>query len=236
MSEYRKRVKAKSASGSRWNRDWSWSDVQGYAFAFVAGLGACVLMIGSLTGNLLILACPAMLWLTVALFPSSALGRAHWSGKLVLVIGVWSASVLIWLPKLAHNRISEDSVRALLARAASLARDGEVEAAVYSLNAAEVPTYLPKCRAEKYHNMGVLQLRIGHDEEAYASLQEAVRADPDDVDAYYLLGRIAYRRGRTSEAVHWFRHFKARVRHVRPDVDELLGRLLNTVDHRESSK
>lgn len=53
---------------------------------------------------------------------------------------------------------------------------------------------------ETFSNIAYLQWSLGHDTEAIATLNRAIKADPEDPDAYYYLGQHYFKTKRYSEA------------------------------------
>jgi len=91
-----------------------------------------------------------------------------------------------------------------------LCQTGRVkESYAYFNKALRNPLY--KTPATALHNMGVCALLEKDDATAESYLFRALKLDPDDLRAYYLLAEIDYRRGRYSDARDWLRKLHAKI-------------------------
>jgi len=171
-------------------------------------------------GNALILAGPFALWTAVWLMSLGSsvtspgrsertrrrrervAGRRSWRWlRWVVCLTLWATVVGAWRPELGKEQTTEGEIARDMAEAERLARDGEIEAAVRAYRAIDVPVRLPLRRAQKYHNLGALLLRLRRMPEAAEALELAVRFDPGDAEARFFLGRVCYERGEYLRAV-----------------------------------
>jgi len=83
------------------------------------------------------------------------------------------------------------------------------ESAEHFNRALRNPLY--KTPAKALHNMGVCALMGKDDAAGEAYLFRAIKLDPDDLRAYYLLADIDYRRGRYAEARDWLGQLHTRI-------------------------
>jgi len=87
--------------------------------------------------------------------------------------------------------ISDAQIEDSVIHATKLYEEGKLAEALAAFEALEIPAYLTKRRAQKYHNIGITLLRLGRMAEAAEALQEAVRYDPNNVAAERLLNKIS---------------------------------------------
>ena len=201
-----------------------------YASCVVCGLGFFLLFVATLRGNWLIFAGPIALWAVVVVFPSvhhskgkkcfvssrrprgivKAQGNIL-SWRLFLVVAVWlAASIALW-PKVIKTTVSDTQISTAMQRAAALFEAGKYEEALVGFWMIEIPDCFPNRRAQKYHNIGLIQVKLGKAAEAEAAFRRAVSYDPKDIDAYYLLACIAYEAKQYSKAMNYLRDGESHV-------------------------
>ena len=81
-----------------------------------------------------------------------------------------------------------------MAQAEKVFLEGNFRAALERFRAIKPRGNSPARYARKYHNIAVCSMKIGRWDEAESAFEKAVRYDPEDVEAYYNLGRLAVRR------------------------------------------
>lgn len=176
-------------------------------------------MVSTLQGNWLVLAGPFALWSTVVSFPkfqnrmprgSSLRSRRRkksievrgsvFSWRLYLALAIWAATAILLWPRINRASISDAEIVAAINRATTLFQEGRYEEALAGFWVIEIPQCFAIRRAQKYHNIGLIQFKLGRPTEAEGALEQAVKYDPKDLDAYYLLVRIALSAGDYSKA------------------------------------
>lgn len=156
----------------------------------------------------MILAGPLALWLAVITYPGRVetkirstsrrmarrKGPQPWSVsyRLWLVGAMWmTAAVILW-PKITHKPLGDPEIAAAMNRATKVFQHGKYEEALARFRLMEIPECFPRRIAQKYHNMGLIQLKLGSRADAEMALKKAISYDSRDFDAYYLLACIAY--------------------------------------------
>jgi tetratricopeptide (TPR) repeat protein len=127
------------------------------------------------------------------------------SWRIYFVVGVWFAAAIILWPKISKTTVSDTEVAMAMQRATILFQEGKYKEALARLWVIQVPKCFPGRVAQKYHNIGLIQLRLDNPKEAEAALKEAVSYDPKDMDAYYLLAHIAFEAKQYSKAKQYLR-------------------------------
>jgi Flp pilus assembly protein TadD len=109
------------------------------------------------------------------------------------------ASVVLWGLAIGvgvHRAHSVPAVSVLrvgpaMVSAENLARKGRLQEALVAFRNIDVPSGLPNRRAQKYHNIGVICMRLQRWHEAEKAFHEALRYDPLDADVHCNLARLA---------------------------------------------
>ena len=191
-------------------------------WSIVCGLGVFTYLLSILRGNLLILSGPLTLWFTVLSFPrinnrkvekrspksrrrkTSIKQQSNTiSWRTFFAVGVWLAVGIALWPKISRTTISDSEVVAAMDRATMLFQNTKYKDALAQFWAIEIPECFPNRLAQKYHNIGLTQLKLGKPAEAEAALQKAIMYDPKNMDAYYLLARIAFDSRHYSKAMQY---------------------------------
>ncbi len=217
-------------------------------------LGLCVIIVLAVVfkGNYLGLVTPVAVWVTVASLPRRSAGDARGRGRSTRRHGdkcgngvqkashwrVWAGlSVLalttpsVWRRVTAKSAAPEDATIAQAIRDAErLCEHGRLQEAAYAFQAIRVPEHLPRRNAQKYHNLGVIHVQLGHVEKAVEALEKAIQYDPADVQAYAVLGRLAYDKGDYNRAEEYY----GRAVELAPEREDL-RRVLRTVNLRLST-
>ena len=167
----------------------------------------------------MIVAGPLLLWATVLIYPRSQVEHTNKrslksrkqpkhiksTGSLVtwrlyLSTVVWIATIITLWSKVTHTTVSDTQIAKAMDRASLLFKEGRYVEALSRFWVIEIPECFPNRRAQKYHNIGLIQLKLEKPKEAETALQKAVSYDPKDMDAYYLLANIAYNSKQYSKA------------------------------------
>ncbi len=101
--------------------------------------------------------------------------------------------------------------------AEGLFKKGKLEEAAYAFDQIKIPSYMLKRKAQKFHNMGIIYVKLSCEDKAYLAFEKAVHYDPDNIEAYCLLGRLAYEKGDFSKAQKYFENALG----LRPDRDDI---------------
>lgn len=206
-------------------RQWLGSPQDGWPAKLFAILSSSVVAFAAillLRGNLSILACPVGLWLGIVLWPRSfdkkriesvtavraSRDAAHSTPSPVIrgwimVAVAWIAASTTLAVKLVTAPVTERKVEASMAQVERLVRNGRWLEALNKLDEMEIPDRYPLRQAQRHHNRGVLLLRLGRRDEAAEALQESIRFDRANAEAYVILGKLVLESGQASEAVRW---------------------------------
>jgi len=194
--------------------------------AAAAAIGAGILTLGTVPGNLSILAAPVALWVGVRLWPQHS-ETPTLRGKRGAIMR-WAAVAIAWclaagviVPKMMSASPTERTIARQMEQVEQMARSGRWLDALRALDAIDVAPEYPLRRAQREHNRGVLLLRLGRRAEAAAALQQAVSFDSGDADACAILGRLFLESGQTNEALPWLERAHA-IEPERQDVAQLL--------------
>lgn len=82
----------------------------------------------------------------------------------------------------------------------NLVSEGRFHEALDVLTPLGIPDGMPLEKARRHHNLGLLLIQLGRSEEADAHLLLAVKENPGDVEALFLLAILAVDRDRRDEA------------------------------------
>jgi len=109
---------------------------------------------------------------------------------------MWIAALAILTCHIARTApATEKGLDKQMAEAEKVFLGGDFRAALEQFRAAKPQGNSPVRYARKYHNIAVCCMRLGQWDEAESAFKDAVRYDPQDVDAYYNLARLALRMG-----------------------------------------
>ena len=182
--------------------------------AVVVASVAVILMSVSLVGNLLVLPPVLGVWVFTVMAAKASPdrlvatrhgerscrgGRGRWILAIVLLV-VATLGVGWYRAGSGMEPDGATLTRQMLV-AETLFRTGNPHVALEAFRAIEVPEALPKRRAQKHHNIGIISMHLERWDEAETAFREAVRYDPADFDAHYALARLAVRKKAFSEAV-----------------------------------
>lgn len=157
-------------------------------------------------GNELALGPPLGLCLLVSLWPGrpgAVIRRGRSAARVVVGGALWGAAIAGIVQKANRHLVTDESVAERIARATAAYQDGQLHKALRLLESTEIPAYLPLRNAQRYHNLGVVLLRLGQPGSAYEALVASLRYDAANIEAYRLLARVEESRGRLEEAKRW---------------------------------
>jgi len=173
----------------------------------VAAIGVFVLLVGLLKGNLLVLAPAISAWAYGMLtFPKKSRRRDNRRGRALyasftkrrlrtLTLIMWIAALAIVACHIAKTAPAmETSLDKQMAEAEKVFLSGNFRAALERFRAVKPSGDSPLRYAQKHHNIAVCCMNLERWDEAEAAFKEAVRYDPENLEAYYNLGRLAARR------------------------------------------
>jgi len=200
---------------------------KGISIFFLSITLASGVFISSITffkGNLLILSGPLALWAGIVSFPQETkekLVKQHkksrrirknsnpqqniLSLRLLITILVWALAVAALWARIDQpaDAISDAQIDKAMQEAAGLFKEGKYDEALARFWSIQIPEFFPNRLAQKYHNIGLIQLKLNKTEQAEAALQKAIYYDHKDFDAYYLLIHLAYESEQYSEALKY---------------------------------
>jgi hypothetical protein len=175
------------------------------------GLGSAVLVVAMTAGNGMILAAPVGLWTFVMALPVSvpagmqsrsrkglsvfvrrgARQKYLWNWRVWCTLGVWGCSIAVLGPRvLSALPINDRDIAAAITQADALVASSNLEEALDRYRQIDVPPALPKRNAQKWHNMGVVLLRLERYKEADAALRQTLQFDPSDTGAKDVLRQL----------------------------------------------
>ncbi len=209
---------------------------KGISIFFLSITLASGVFISSITffkGNLLILSGPLALWAGIVSFPQETkekLVKQHkksrrirknsnpqqniLSLRLLITILVWALAVAALWARIDQpaDAISDAQIDKAMQEAAGLFKEGKYDEALARFWSIQIPEFFPNRLAQKYHNIGLIQLKLNKTEQAEAALQKAIYYDHKDFDAYYLLIHLAYESEQYSEALKYLNQAKLQLR------------------------
>jgi len=209
---------------------------KGISIFFLSITLASGVFISSITffkGNLLILSGPLALWVGIVSLPKEPkeeLAKQHkksrrirkntnpqqniLSLRILITTLVWALAVAaLWaIINQPAEAISDAQIDKAMKDAAALFKEGKYDEALARFWSVQIPEFFPNRLAQKYHNIGLIQLKLNKTKQAEAALQKAVFYDPKDFDAYYLLIRLAYESEQYSEALKYLNQAKLQLR------------------------
>jgi tetratricopeptide (TPR) repeat protein len=188
----------------------------------ILGLGIFVFLCSLLRGNLLILSGPLALWFYVVSLPDNRVTKhvvrrqkrrrkkhlptsksTSLTGRITVVIVIWLVAVgCIWI-RIAKGPVNETEISIAMKHATDLFQEGHYSEALAEFSTIEIPSSFPGRLAQKYHNIGLIQLKLGDRSEAQKALQESISYDITNIDAYYLLAVIAYESKDYTKTAEW---------------------------------
>lgn len=192
---------------------------------FLPAIAALLVLVAFGKGNLLVMTTPVTLWVFVGgmTYPAekrlsrqqhrSLRERKIPAAKRTIFASwrLWLAPVLILLAGLqlwarigSMNPTRDVSIEEAITEGEGLVRAGQLENAAAVFEGIVVPDHLPRRSAQKYHNLGIIYVKLKRSEKAYAAFLKAVEYDPQDVQAYSLLGRLALDKGEYGKAVEFY--------------------------------
>ncbi|MCK4292079.1 MAG: sulfatase-like hydrolase/transferase [Planctomycetes bacterium] len=196
----------------------------------VWGLGIFVLLATNLYSNWLISASPLALWAAIVSFPRVRARKgkkrsirslrnnefvttpSSWfRWKLLLALAVWVVAVVTLWPKIRRTTVSDAEIANAMEHATSLFQNDRYREALARFWSIEIAECFPSRLAQKYHNIGLVQLKLNNTSEAETALQKAIFYDPKDLNAYLLLARVACNTKDYSKALEYLRKAEAQV-------------------------
>lgn len=192
------------------------------------GIGIFLFAISLFKGNLLVLAGPVALWIGVLSFPNQKKAKTVKSriksrkknaeqkqSKLNLLIPsiviVWLLAFVSFGAKIVKPTeiVDDKEIAKAIEKAGILFQEGEYEQALAAFEAINIPEIFPSRLAQKYHNIGLIQLKLEQSPEV--AFKKAIYYDPLDFDAYYILINLAYESQRYSEAQKYLEQAKSQL-------------------------
>ena len=185
----------------------------------VSGALACCLVV--LKGNLLVLAPVLGVWLYTLLAPFG--GAPHCTetraarrrnkaaptrrglnvGLLIMAVVLWSLCGLIMWRRMGNTPAvppDDAAIAEQMTHAEQLVRVGRFADALAAFESIAVPRTAPRRCAQKYHNIGVLSMRLERWAEAEQAFRNAVTYDAADLAAHFNLGRLSFMQRDIKEA------------------------------------
>jgi len=198
--------------------------------SILLGCGVFMLIVALAKGNWLVFAAPLSLWLAVISFPTNSKGsgarkraRGHqarrvlqpkgqrWGWKICLLGAVWfTAGGGLW-SRVGKPNVSNADIAAAIDEGRALFEAQRYNAALSHFRSIYVPDCFPYRKAQKYHNIGLIQYKLNNNTAAEAALKRAVSYDPEDLDAYYLLILIACESNDYDKAYEYICEAKANI-------------------------
>jgi len=209
---------------------------KGISIFFLSITLASGVFISSITffkGNLLILSGPLALWAGIVSLPqktkekpvkqhkksrrirkNSNQPQNRLSPRILITVLVWALAVAVLWARINQpaEAISDAQIDKAMKDAAALFKEGKYDEALARFWSVQIPEFFPNRLAQKYHNIGLIQLKLNKTKQAEAALQKAVFYNPKDFDAYYLLIRLAYESEQYSEAIKYLNQAKMQLR------------------------
>lgn len=119
------------------------------------------------------------------------------------------AAAALW-GRISGTTVSDAQIAVAMERATILFQNAKYKEALAQFWLIDIPECFPNRLAQKYHNIGLTQLKLGKPAEAEEAFRQAVSYDPKDLDAYYLLICIAYEAKQYSKALDYLREAQSR--------------------------
>jgi Tfp pilus assembly protein PilF len=113
-----------------------------------------------------------------------------------------AAAVAAWA-RIHAESVSDSDIAIGMEQATAAFEGARYEEALGQFLAMKIPQCFPNRLAQKYHNVGLIHMKLGHSSEAEVALRRAVSYDAKDLDAYFLLARIAQDDRRYLEAIEY---------------------------------
>jgi len=104
---------------------------------------------------------------------------------------VWVVAGTILWGRIRQPGFTDTDIASAMAHGRKLFQAGDYREALACFWAIDIPDSFPYRKAQKYHNIGLIQYKLGNKKQAEAALRRAVSYDGEDFDAHYLLIRIA---------------------------------------------
>jgi tetratricopeptide (TPR) repeat protein len=128
--------------------------------------------------------------------------------KNTLTLVIWGMALYFLRSQVNKLSSNEANIEHNMNQASVLFHEGNLNKSLEIFESVNIPEYYPERIAQKYHNIGVIKLKLGDVNNAEIMLKKSLSYNQNNSEACYLISLIAYNKEEYEKSLAWLRKVK----------------------------